>query len=733
MKNLIIALSLVIATIAFADTTFVPAGEVTGTWTATNSPYIIQGNINVPENDTLIIEAGVKCLFAGSYSLSTGSFSVFKIRGTTTDSVYFEPLTPTGSWRGISVGEIAPSCTLSYTIIRQAKVIGDDIKGAGLRVNQLPTRRFIIKGCKFESDSAIASGWYPDAHGGAISVLGGRVSIEDCIFNNNFGSDIGGTIQITNDLEGQIEVKGCDFQNNGGNDVIGCGGDLHQIRIQDCSFFQNNADEAVIYIRICDTCEVEHCDFTNNSANYAIIYAYYYASISNCEFSFNETTEGGGVIYIPSNSELIIDSCGFSDNISAGNGSIVSTGWSNHRVAIENSFFNNNESISNGGVIYMADDSDELDVENCSFTNNLANNGGVIQTVSSDVIVRNSIFQGNIASSYGGAIYGGGNYTRCVFEGNNSQSGGVFYGTALGASFNACEFYGNTSTWYGGVFSNANHNLTVTNSIIDSCSSYEGAVLNLNGGNATFNSCLINRAYAGYQGGISRIDIGTSSTITFFNSIILDAQAPDGDFIADDGGSDVIKIYGSYYDTSLSWIGSGYSLDSSSNITVLPTFDDTSSFQFYPIYSSSAVNSGLDSCSSLIPPPNDIIGNPRPFAAGYDIGPYEWQITGVSEHDLPQNIDLSVYPNPFNSAVSITAPEGAKIEIFDVNGRIVDNLSVGSRPPSTASHKMTGDAGVAPTIREYIWTPNDNIGSGIFLVRAKYADESISKRIVYLK
>jgi len=124
--------------------------------------------------------------------------------------------------------------------------------------------------------------------------------------------------------------------------------------------------------------------------------------------------------------------------------------------------------------------------------------------------------------------------------------------------------------------------------------------------------------------------------------------------------------------------------------------------------------------------------------------------TGIDESPVrPDEIAISAYPNPFNSAVHISfcqagtpdlpvgqasAPE---IEIFDINGRTVAkipvNNPVGSRPAST-----TGDAGVAPTNREYIWSPEKSVGSGVYLVRALVGDNNglqpiVTKRMVYLK
>ena len=114
------------------------------------------------------------------------------------------------------------------------------------------------------------------------------------------------------------------------------------------------------------------------------------------------------------------------------------------------------------------------------------------------------------------------------------------------------------------------------------------------------------------------------------------------------------------------------------------------------------------------------------------------QTSGIGEADRPGEIAFGVYPNPFNSAISITAPEGSMIEIYDVNGRMVAemhaNNSVGSRPAFT-----TGDAGVAPTAHEYIWSPDKSLTSGVYLVRARFDklsdrnDGAVSKRVVFLK
>ncbi len=135
------------------------------------------------------------------------------------------------------------------------------------------------------------------------------------------------------------------------------------------------------------------------------------------------------------------------------------------------------------------------------------------------------------------------------------------------------------------------------------------------------------------------------------------------------------------------------------------------------------------------------------FGAGSGVGWYDVYLvktdslgyTSIEENPSsakPEAFALSAHPNPFNSAVkiSIDAPvetqdlASLQIEIFDVNGRMVDNMTVGE---GLVPSRTSGDHKGLPY--DYIWQPDDNIGSGIYLVRAKIGDKSTSKRIVYLK
>lgn len=72
MKSLMITLGALLILCAFsahAETT-IAGGEVSGKWTKESSPYIVAGDITIPEPATLEIEPGVTVKFSGHYSLT---------------------------------------------------------------------------------------------------------------------------------------------------------------------------------------------------------------------------------------------------------------------------------------------------------------------------------------------------------------------------------------------------------------------------------------------------------------------------------------------------------------------------------------------------------------------------------------------------------------------------------------------------------------------------------------
>jgi len=121
--------------------------------------------------------------------------------------------------------------------------------------------------------------------------------------------------------------------------------------------------------------------------------------------------------------------------------------------------------------------------------------------------------------------------------------------------------------------------------------------------------------------------------------------------------------------------------------------------------------------------------------------------TGIEENSpsaKPEAFAISAYPNPFNSTCRIGIESGEwrveSVEVFDINGRRIDVIARRASPdeaisPNNRSSVPLDTRRDAVSINncEFVWQPDAAIGSGVYLVRAKFGDESTSKRIVYLK
>jgi len=99
----------------------------------------------------------------------------------------------------------------------------------------------------------------------------------------------------------------------------------------------------------------------------------------------------------------------------------------------------------------------------------------------------------------------------------------------------------------------------------------------------------------------------------------------------------------------------------------------------------------------------------------------EWdELLNIPEiaYRKPSTPTISAFPNPFNSSVTITLDCGStsperlsSTEIYDLSGRMIAKIEGG----------------------EQIWSPEPSISSGVFLVRARIGEHSLTKRVVYLK
>ena len=83
--------------------------------------------------------------------------------------------------------------------------------------------------------------------------------------------------------------------------------------------------------------------------------------------------------------------------------------------------------------------------------------------------------------------------------------------------------------------------------------------------------------------------------------------------------------------------------------------------------------------------------------------------TSVSSNFHIKREEIQIFPNPFNSAIQILAPDDALINIYDIRGQLIERLKNGK------------------------WIPNSTLCSGVYYIKIKYSNKVIIRKVTYLK
>jgi hypothetical protein len=101
-------------------------------------------------------------------------------------------------------------------------------------------------------------------------------------------------------------------------------------------------------------------------------------------------------------------------------------------------------------------------------------------------------------------------------------------------------------------------------------------------------------------------------------------------------------------------------------------------------------------------------------------------VVNVDHHNnsLPKNFDVSVYPNPFNGMMNIT---------FNINPQEIESMNI---------YNVLGKLIKSFSIQDYIdnkivWNAKDNnsieLNSGVYLFNLKTKNNTVTKKLIYLK
>ena len=188
MKLIAFALILICISTLFSQTT-IPAGNVSGTWDLAGSPYLIEGEIEIPDGETLTIDPGCVIEFQGHYKLNV--LGCFLAIGTEQDSIRFTVADTTGfsnfeisdgGWHGIrfiNTPATNDSSKIKYSILEYGKAVGetfDDRSGGAL---------FIDNFSKLQISHNLIRKNYSQNHSSGIFIRDSNIIVLHTTFTNN--------------------------------------------------------------------------------------------------------------------------------------------------------------------------------------------------------------------------------------------------------------------------------------------------------------------------------------------------------------------------------------------------------------------------------------------------------------------------------------------------------------------------------------------------------------------
>ena len=268
--------------------------QPTSVWTAEGGPVHVNGPLTVQKNDTLRIEPGVTVQFDRDASIDM--YGRLEARGAADDSILFIPGV-SSQWGGICVhGDTA---LLSYVRITGGHGAYDSTHSAGALSLCGETAYAELRHSSLYGNAS-------PVFGGAVSVMSGKIDIQDCAFTGNIAQNKGGAVFLTGAATARISTSF--FRDN--RVMRGGGGAIFAYR---------------------STVQAAECRFTGNSSPHwmggaADIYYHSAAVFIRCVFDGNSAGRESGALNVSYSSEASITNCTFWKNRAATEGGLERAG-----------------------------------------------------------------------------------------------------------------------------------------------------------------------------------------------------------------------------------------------------------------------------------------------------------------------------------------------------------------------------------------------------------------------
>jgi hypothetical protein len=198
MISILVCISSILTISNIYAQTDVPSGNVSGTWAFSGSPFRVNGDITVPNGQTLTIEPGVNVIFTGHYKFNVQGRLLAV--GTRQDTITFIAQDTAIGWHGIRfVNTPATNDTskIIYCKLQYGKATTGnyyDQSGGALYVQSF--KKLLISNCLINFNM---NGGNPDyTGGGAICFWAASPVLTNSTISNNNGTTGGGIICWTN-------------------------------------------------------------------------------------------------------------------------------------------------------------------------------------------------------------------------------------------------------------------------------------------------------------------------------------------------------------------------------------------------------------------------------------------------------------------------------------------------------------------------------------------------------